>query len=162
MVTRPARQLRSSRQKREKSVNSAKSTGASDRSLKIGEAARLIGVEAYVLRFWETQFPELRPYHTKTKHRLYSAQDMETLRLIQHLLYEEGFTIEGARKRIKELAGTSGRAKSMATNSSVAKSAPAQPLAGKAQSMQAPTVAARQALIDIRRDLESLYQLLKD
>src|ERR1700731_5069302 len=98
MVPAAARQFSKCRQKPDGSVNSAKSTVASDRSLKIGEAARLIGVEAYVLRFWETQFPELRPYHTKTKHRLYRAQDMETLRLIQHLLYEEGFTIEGARK----------------------------------------------------------------
>lgn len=161
MATKPARQLRTSRQKRENSVNSAKSTGAPDRSLKIGEAARLIGVEAYVLRFWETQFPELRPYHTKTKHRLYSGQDIETLRLIQHLLYEEGFTIEGARKRIKELAGSSGHAKSAATNSSASKSAPTRAPAGKALSIQPPGVTARQALIDIRRDLESLYQLLK-
>ncbi|HEY2106651.1 MAG TPA: MerR family transcriptional regulator [Candidatus Binataceae bacterium] len=162
MATRTARQLRSSRQKREKSVNSAKSTAAPERSLKIGEAARLIGVEAYVLRFWETQFPELRPYHTKTKHRLYSAQDMETLRLIQHLLYEEGFTIEGARKRIKELAGAASHAKSAATNFSATKSARTQAPPIKAPSNDAPGLAARQTLIDIRRDLESLYQLLKD
>ena len=162
MATRPARQLRPSRQKGEKSVNSANATVASDHSLKIGEAARLIGVEAYVLRFWETQFPELRPYHTKTKHRLYNAQDMETLRLIQHLLYEEGFTIDGARKRIKELGGSAGHAKSAAANSSAMKSARAQTPAGKAPSTQVPAVADRQALIDIRRDLESLYQLLKD
>ncbi len=114
-----------------------------------------------MLRFWETQFTELRPYHTKTRHRLYSAQNMETLRLIQHLLYEEGFTIEGARKRIKELAGTTGRAKPVATNSST-KSASTQAPASKAPSIEAPGVAARQALIDIRRDLESLYQMLKD
>ena len=162
MVTKPARPLRSSRQKREKPVNSAKSTGATDRSLKIGEAARLIGVEAYVLRFWETQFPELRPYHTKTKHRLYSAQDMETLRLIQHLLYEEGFTIEGARKRIKELAGAAGSAKSAPTNSSATKSPRTQAPAAKVPSNEAPGLAARQTLIDIRRDLESLYQLFKN
>src|ERR1700756_4130638 len=116
MVTKPARPLKSSKQKRERSVNSANGSATPERSLKIGEAARLIGVEAYVLRFWETQFPELRPYHTKTRHRLYGTHDMETLRLIQHLLYEEGFTIEGARKRIKELAGTAGQAKSAGTN----------------------------------------------
>ena len=154
--------MRSSRQKREKSVNSAKSTGVSDRSLKIGEAARLIGVEAYVLRFWETQFPELRPYHTKTKHRLYSAQDIETLRLIQHLLYEEGFTIEGARKRIKELASGAGPAKAGAANSTAAKSIRHQAQPARTPPIHPPGGAVRQTLIEIRRDLESLYRLFKN
>src|SRR5580692_4276159 len=102
MVTRPARQLRSSRQKREKSVNSAKSTGASDRQIKIGEAARLIGVEAYVLRFWETQFPFLRPRHSRSKHRYYDEKSLDSLRLVRRLLHSEGYTIAGAKKHIRE------------------------------------------------------------
>jgi DNA-binding transcriptional MerR regulator len=112
--------------------------------LKIGEAARLLAVEAYVLRFWETQFPGLRPSHAASKHRLYSAEDVEKLRLIKRLLYEEGFTIEGARKRIKELQDGS---------------SPRRP---KAADKPAPEETARQALVDIRRDLDSLYQMLKD
>jgi DNA-binding transcriptional MerR regulator len=111
--------------------------------LKIGEAARLLEVEAYVLRFWETQFPGLRPNHAASKHRLYSAEDVDKLRLIKRLLYEEGFTIEGARKRIKELQ----------TGTAVAHR--------KVTEQPAPEET-RQALIDIRRDLESLYQMLKD
>jgi DNA-binding transcriptional MerR regulator len=161
MVTKVARPLRSRGQKSTKSAKPANSVGAPAQLLKIGEAARVLGVEAYVLRFWETQFPELRPHHTETKHRLYSAPDIETLQLIKHLLYEEGFTIEGARKRVKELATAPGHAKAvLATNSSPAK--PAKAPAGKAEPVPPPTGASRQALIAIRRDLESLYQLLKD
>jgi len=144
---------------------SANPAAAPARPLKIGEAARELGVETYVLRFWETQFPELRPFHTATKHRLYSAQDMEMLRLIKHLLYEEGFTIEGARKRIKELPPTGRHANAaVPANSPARKSTekPARP--GKTGSIEspAPSAAARQTLIDIRRDLESLYQLFKN
>src|ERR1700730_15824365 len=71
--------------------------------LKIGEAAKVLGVEAYVLRFWETQFPFLRPRHARSKHRFYGEQDLETLRLIKRLLHEERFTIEGAKKYIREV-----------------------------------------------------------
>src|SRR5260221_2275925 len=73
-----------------------------ERGLKIGEAARALGVETYVLRFWETQFPFLKPKHTRTKHRFYHEKDLEVLRLIQRLLHDEGFTIVGANKHIKE------------------------------------------------------------
>jgi DNA-binding transcriptional MerR regulator len=71
------------------------------RDLKIGEAARLLGVEAYVLRFWETQFPFLRPKQTASRHRHYGQTDVETLKVIKRLLYSEGFTIAGARKLIR-------------------------------------------------------------
>ena len=77
--------------------------GDSERLLKIGETARLLGVEAYVLRFWETQFPFLRPRHAHSKHRFYAAQDLQKLRLIKRLLHEERFTIEGAKKYIGEV-----------------------------------------------------------
>src|ERR1700687_2367439 len=73
-----------------------------ERGLKIGEAARVLGVETYVLRFWETQFPLLKPKHTRTKHRFYQARDLAVLRVIKRLLHDEGFTIAGAHKHIKE------------------------------------------------------------
>jgi DNA-binding transcriptional MerR regulator len=53
---------------------------ADERGLKIGEAAKVIGVEAYVLRFWETQFQILKPKHARSKHRFYQPRDIETLR----------------------------------------------------------------------------------
>ncbi len=61
-----------------------------ERGLKIGEAARVLGVETYVLRFWETQFPFLKPKHTRTKHRFYQERDIAVLRVIKRLLHDEG------------------------------------------------------------------------
>jgi len=70
---------------------------------KIGEVARLAGVEPYVLRYWETEFKEINPVKSRTNQRLYRRRDIETVLWIKQLLYDEGFTIEGARKRMKEL-----------------------------------------------------------
>lgn len=69
---------------------------------RIGEVARIVGVKPYVLRYWETEFPVLRPGKTPSRHRLYRRRDVEILLEIKHLLYEEGFTIAGAKKRLKE------------------------------------------------------------
>jgi DNA-binding transcriptional MerR regulator len=74
-----------------------------ERPLKIGEAARALGVEPYVLRFWETQFPFLRPKHSRSRHRFYGPGELDTLRLIKRLLHTEGYTIAGARKHIREV-----------------------------------------------------------
>src|SRR3989338_4979722 len=68
---------------------------------KIGEVSDLLGLKAYVLRYWETEFPELAPVKSRTNQRLYKRKDVEVLVKIRHLLYEEKFTINGARKRIK-------------------------------------------------------------
>ena len=70
---------------------------------KIGEAARLCAVKPYVLRYWETEFASLRPQKTRSKQRLYRPKDVELLLKIRHLLYDERFTIEGARGRLREL-----------------------------------------------------------
>lgn len=74
------------------------------RALRIGEAARLLGLEPYVLRYWETEFPQLAPTRTEKGQRLYSEQDMELVRTIQTLLHEEGLTIEGAKRRLDDTA----------------------------------------------------------
>lgn len=70
---------------------------------KIGEAARLCAVKPYVLRYWETEFSSLRPQKTRSQQRLYRPKDVELLLKIRHLLYDERFTIEGARGRLREL-----------------------------------------------------------
>ena len=67
---------------------------------KIGEVSELLGVEAYVLRYWETEFPVLSPKKSGTGHRLYRRKDVELLLRIKHLLYEKRFTIEGARQNL--------------------------------------------------------------
>jgi DNA-binding transcriptional MerR regulator len=65
---------------------------------KIREVCEIVGVEAHVLRFWETEFPALSPPKSKSGQRTYRPKDIELLLRIKKLLYEEGFTIAGARK----------------------------------------------------------------
>ena len=67
---------------------------------KIGEVSELLGVEPYVLRYWETEFPVLSPKKSGTGHRLYRRKDVELLLRIKHLLKEKRFTIEGARQSL--------------------------------------------------------------
>ncbi len=71
----------------------------------IREAARIIGVEPYVLRFWEKEFPMFHPAKGGTGHRRYRKQDLQTAIQIKRLLYEQGFTIEGARNQLKKTKG---------------------------------------------------------
>src|SRR5262249_26982898 len=68
---------------------------------RIGEVSRLCDVPAYVLRFWESEFPQLKPHKGGTGQRLYRRRDVETALHIKTLLYEEGYTIPGARQVIK-------------------------------------------------------------
>ncbi|HUR71475.1 MAG TPA: MerR family transcriptional regulator [Candidatus Limnocylindrales bacterium] len=70
---------------------------------KIGEVSQIVGVEPYVLRYWETEFDLLKPSKAPSKHRLYKKRDVELLLDIKRLLYTEGFTIEGARKKLREV-----------------------------------------------------------
>ena len=67
---------------------------------KIGEVSELLGVEPYVLRYWETEFPVLSPKKSGTGHRLYRRKDVELLLRIKHLLRDKRFTIEGARQSL--------------------------------------------------------------
>jgi DNA-binding transcriptional MerR regulator len=68
---------------------------------RIGEVARLCGVETYVLRFWETEFTQLKPNKSGAGQRLYRRREVDLARRIRHLLYEEGYTIPGARQAIQ-------------------------------------------------------------
>lgn len=68
---------------------------------KIGEVSELLGVESYVLRYWESVFPVLSPKKSGTGHRLYRRKDVELLLRIKQLLYEKRFTIEGARQSLQ-------------------------------------------------------------
>jgi DNA-binding transcriptional MerR regulator len=130
-------------------------TAIPERGLKIGEAARALGVETYVLRFWETQFAFLKPKHTRTKHRFYHEKDLDVLRLIKRLLHEEGFTIAGANKHIKEFG-----IEALMTGKTVAKPA----ASAESISPQTPPVdgQTRRVLNEVRRDLESIHKILED
>jgi len=67
---------------------------------RIGEVSDLVQTKPYVLRYWETEFPMPKPIKSRSGHRLYRRQDVETILEIRRLLYEQGFTIEGARKQL--------------------------------------------------------------
>jgi DNA-binding transcriptional MerR regulator len=68
---------------------------------RIGEVAKLCGLPTYVLRFWETEFPQLKPSKSSTGQRMYRRSEVELARRIKRLLYDEGFTIAGARAQLK-------------------------------------------------------------
>lgn len=70
---------------------------------KIGEASNLLGVKPHVLRYWETEFPQIRPYKSRSGQRLYRRRDVEALQHIQKLLHQERYTIAGARQALRLL-----------------------------------------------------------
>jgi DNA-binding transcriptional MerR regulator len=105
---------------------------------KIGEVSRIVGVEPYVLRFWETEFELLKPSKAPSRHRLYKKKDVELLLEIKRLLYAEGFTIEGARKRLKENKKEERKQLKLAL----------------------PDAAYKNALAKVKKDLQSLRKLL--
>lgn len=72
---------------------------------RIGEAARILGVEPYVIRYWESEFKNLRPRRTRSDQRLYRRSDIEALLKIRDLLYKEKFTIAGAKKKLSVAGG---------------------------------------------------------
>ena len=108
---------------------------------KIGEVSELLGVEAYVLRYWETEFPVLSPKKSGTGHRLYRRKDVELLLRIKHLLYDKRFTIEGARQSLHSEAKAPKR--------------PRPPNACR------PELFSTDPLPDIRRELAEILLLLK-
>lgn len=72
------------------------------RYFRIGEVSRILGVEPYVLRYWESEFPQISPRRAESNHRTYQRKDLEIIVEVKRLLYDEKMTIEGARKRLKE------------------------------------------------------------
>jgi DNA-binding transcriptional MerR regulator len=72
-------------------------------AFKIGEAADMVGVKQYVLRYWESEFDVLRPKKSKSNQRVYTRRDVETAMMIKKLLYDDRFSIEGARSALKQL-----------------------------------------------------------
>lgn len=69
---------------------------------RIGEVSQIVGVEPHVLRYWETEFRSIRPQKSRKGQRIYSRRDVDKLLKVKDLLYTHGFTIAGARKRLRE------------------------------------------------------------
>jgi DNA-binding transcriptional MerR regulator len=120
---------------------------------RIGDVARLAGIKPYVLRFWETEFPALGPRKSGSGHRLYRRKDVEMVLEIKRLLYEQRFTIEGARKFLEARARAESQA--VAAKPSKRRSAKASAAAiaapGKAQADLFGD--ASSAALDLVRDL---------
>jgi DNA-binding transcriptional MerR regulator len=70
---------------------------------RIGEVSRIADLKPFVLRYWETEFPMLEPVKSPNGHRLYRQQDVDLVLRIKRLLYDEGFTIAGARRHLRDL-----------------------------------------------------------
>lgn len=95
---------RSSRANRQARASVAEAPIPDKLYFRIGEVSELTQTKSYVLRYWETEFPLLKPVKSRSGHRLYRKKDVETVFEIKRLLYEKGFTLEGARR---QLAGNS-------------------------------------------------------
>jgi DNA-binding transcriptional MerR regulator len=72
---------------------------------RIGEVSQVVGVEPHVLRYWESEFPTIRPQKSNSGQRVYSQQDVDKLLRVKELLRNQGFSIAGARKRLREAPG---------------------------------------------------------
>ena len=94
---------------------------------KIGEACKQLDIQPYVLRYWETEFPALSPDKSKSGQRVYSRQDLGIIRRIKELLYDEGYTIAGAKKKLDGELESSGLGESRAKAESAEKPAPKPP-----------------------------------
>ena len=70
---------------------------------RIGEVSKILAVEPYVIRYWETEFKTVKPVRTQTAQRLYRKKDVEALLLIRDLLYRQRFTIDGAKRQIEKM-----------------------------------------------------------
>jgi len=114
--------------------------------LRIGEVSRLTATKTFVLRYWETEFPMLQPVKSPTGHRLYRREDIETVFEIKRLLYEEGFTIAGARRHLAEQNGN-GR------GSAPGRAPDARP--------EPSSRAQRKILLDLREELLAVLTLLE-
>jgi len=129
--------------------------------LRIGEVSRLTSTKPFVLRYWETEFPMLQPVKSPKGHRLYRREDIDTVFTIKRLLYDEGFTIAGARRHLRDQSlgalganGKNGGAVATEHDGHGAESAP------QAMSAQLATLN-RKTLLDLRDSLRSLLTVLE-
>ena len=129
---------------------------------RIGEVCDLIKVQPHVLRYWETEFPMLAPQKNRAGQRVYRRKDVEMVLRIRDLLYEEKFTIAGAKKRLlDEMRGGSGRAKIAEEVEVEEKSAPKPTIASSSPSAD-PVITphTRAVLRKLKSDLEDLLTRL--
>lgn len=113
---------------------------------RIGEVSQIVGVEPHVLRYWETEFRSIRPQKSRKGQRIYSRRDVDKLLKVKDLLYTHGFTIAGARKRLRE-AG--------------AEAEPERPVVAVAPVSAALPPQARGQLIELRAEIQRMLTELE-
>jgi DNA-binding transcriptional MerR regulator len=138
---------------------------------RIGEVSRVTATKPFVLRYWETEFPMLQPVKSPKGHRLYRREDIETVFTIKRLLYNEGFTIAGARRHLRDQAlggdGTNGAsALSLETEGNSEASEPqtvSPQIAMPSQIAMSSQIAMlnRKTLLELRDSLRSLLTVLE-
>ncbi len=126
------------------------------RLYKIGEVCKMADVQPYVLRYWETEFPPLTPNKSGGGQRLYTQHEIDIILRIKHLLYSEGFTIAGAKKKLEaEL------------KSGAPVSSPAPPAAPKSAGEDTgapppPSKELTRALLNVKQELTAILRILED
>ncbi len=116
---------------------------------KIGEVSRLLKVKAHVIRYWQSEFSSIRPFTTKTGHRLFRKKDVEMLALVQNLLHEHKYTVAGAKAHIKAM-GTS----------QVKDAQPSTPTVNSTATRDLSNDQSIQVLKETREKLHEIYQQL--
>jgi len=111
---------------------------------RIGDVSKITALKPFVLRYWETEFPMLQPIKSPSGHRLYRQEDVDMVLKIKRLLYDEGFTIAGARRHLRDGGGADPEA-----------SAPIPPGHGATQLLN------RKMLLDLRDSLRAFLTLLE-
>jgi DNA-binding transcriptional MerR regulator len=124
-------------------TQAATHTGNGQRRYRIGEVSRLTELKPFVLRYWETEFPMLEPVKSPTGHRMYRQEDVDLVFKIKRLLYDEGFTIAGARRHLRENGGG------------------VETLATSAPTENAAELLSRKMLLDLRDTLRAFLTLLE-
>jgi DNA-binding transcriptional MerR regulator len=125
---------------------------------RIGEVSRLTDTKPFVLRYWETEFPMLQPVKSPKGHRLYRREDVQTVLHIKRLLYDEGFTIAGARRHLRGADGTVPEFSDLPTDLPTDEAVVAAP---PQRSVEPAGAISRQALVDLRDELRAFLTLLE-
>lgn len=127
---------------------------------KIGEVSKIVGVKPYVLRYWETEFKEIEPAKSRSNQRLYRRKDVDALLTIKNLLYREGFTITGARKKIRDHLKGAGKGNDKSSSKKSNKESKKQ--VGRLEQMPLAfeSEQGRKIFLKLKEELEELQRLI--
>lgn len=132
---------------------------------KIGEVSEILDVEPYVLRYWESEFKILKPTRTRARQRLYHKKDLELLLEIKHLLYDEKFTIAGAKKRLQEMKKQVSAAKKAKKPAVASRAKEEEQEVGTARNEDSALSEAgadyKEILLEIKKELKELRSILE-